>query len=111
MEVSQGVQDGLHVLAVEAGLVGEVIVAVGQQVLQDEDVVGAAAVVVAVHQPVWRGGRSTNWPHQQVFTYKIDPHFGMGSLKKPWQLESRKVLSLGRTSLSMAASRTLTLLN
>ena len=50
VEIGQAIQDGLHVLLVQTLLVGEVVVVVGQEVLQDEDVSDPSAVVVTVDQ-------------------------------------------------------------
>ncbi len=50
VQVCERVQHCLHVLPVEAGLVGEVVVPVGKEVLKDKNVTDAGAVVVAVDQ-------------------------------------------------------------
>ena len=52
VEVGETVEDGVHVGLVVADGVGVVVVAGGEQVLEDEDVVGALAVVMAVDESV-----------------------------------------------------------
>ena len=94
-------------LLVETLLVAEVVEALAEKVLEDEDVPGARAIVVTVDQSEMKARLLTPVRFVNRFWTGLS-HFGMGSLKNPWHLSSMNSLSLGRTSLRIVDSLKLT---